>query len=174
MEPKACPTGSEPDTEFCPHTKLIIRMTLTKYQAETMGPDEEHLFVVFDNLINIRNECNCSIFSECKVPDITVKQIGYLKIIDEHGDVTFSRLAEITSNSKPTITEMVDKFVSMDCVYREKSPDDKRILYIRLTEKGRRIAKAENTALFQLIERVVDSLDDDEVKILVGILGKVR
>ncbi len=139
-----------------------------------MEPDKEHLFVVFNRLITIKNECNCAIFSECAVPDITVKQIGYLKTIDEQGDITFSRLAEITSNSKPTITEMINKFVSMDCVYREKSPDDKRILYIRLTEKGRKIAKAEKTALFRLVERVVDSLDESEVKHLAEILGKVR
>lgn len=160
--------------KYCPHTKLIIRETLTKYQAETMGPDQEHLFVVFDNLISIKNECNCAIFSECAVPDITVKQIRYLKTIDEQGDITFTRLAEITRNSKPTITEMINKFVSMDCVYREKSSDDGRILYIRLTDKGRMIAKAEKSALFRLIERVMDSLDDHEVKILIEILGKVR
>jgi len=139
-----------------------------------MESDKEHLLVVFTRLITIKNECNCAIFSEWAVPDITVKQTGYLKTIDEQGDITSSRLAEITSNSKPTITEMINKFVRMDCVYREKSSCDKRILYIRLTEKGRTIAKAEKTAVFRLVERVVGSLDESEVKTLVELLGKVR
>ncbi|WP_440949701.1 MarR family winged helix-turn-helix transcriptional regulator [Methanosphaerula subterraneus] len=105
---------------------------------------------------------------------MTVKQIAYLKVIDEQGDVTFSRLAEITRNSKPTITEMINRFVRMECVYRESCPDDGRILYIRLTEKGRKIAKAEQTALRRVIERMVHSLDEHEQELLIEILQKVR
>ncbi|WP_255336314.1 MarR family winged helix-turn-helix transcriptional regulator [Methanosarcina sp. KYL-1] len=133
----------------------------------------EHLLIVFENLFNIKSKCSCEIFSECGLSDITVKQIGYLKIIDEHGDVTFSKLAKITNNSKPTITEMINKFVKMECVYREKSPEDARIYYIRLTEKGQKIANAEQKALLRVIERMADSLDEHEMDTLIRLLDKV-
>ena len=139
-----------------------------------MMDNEEHLFEVFENLIRIRNECSCTILSECGLSDMTIKQIAYLKVIDEHGDVTFSRLAEITRNSKPTITEMINKFVRMECVYRKPCTDDKRILYIRLTDKGQKIAQAEHNALRRVIERMMDSLDEDEMDFLIGILQKIR
>jgi DNA-binding MarR family transcriptional regulator len=139
-----------------------------------MRDREEHLCEVFENLIRVKNECSCSVFSECGVSDMTVKQIAYLKTIDEQGEVTFSRLAEITRNSKPTITEMINKFVRMECVYRERCPDDGRILYIRLTEKGKRIAQAEHFALRTMIEQMVNSLDENETDLLIGILQKVR
>lgn len=135
---------------------------------------EEHLLEVFEHLLRMKNECSCTIFSECGLADMTVKQIAYLKVIDEQRDVTFSRLAEITRNSKPTITEMVNKFVRMECVYREPCPDDGRILYIRLTEKGKKIAQAEKAALYRVIERMVNSLDEQEMDLLAGILQKVR
>ncbi|MCK9579429.1 MAG: MarR family winged helix-turn-helix transcriptional regulator [Methanoregula sp.] len=135
---------------------------------------EEHLFEVLDHLVRIRNECSCSIFSECGLSDMTVKQVAYLKVIDEEGEVTFSRLAEITKNSKPTITEMVNKCVRMECAYREQSPDDGRIIYIRLTDKGKMIATAEEAALRRMIERLMDSLDEHEQELLVEILKKVR
>ncbi len=138
-----------------------------------MAEKVERLLISLEQLIRLRNETSCAILSECGVPDITVKQIGYLKIIDEHGDVTFSRLAEITRNSKPTITEMINRFESIECVYRERCPHDGRVLYIRLTEKGRRIARAEEFALSRLIERMMDSLDEDEMNVLVRILMKV-
>ncbi|HUW86574.1 MAG TPA: MarR family transcriptional regulator [Methanoregula sp.] len=135
---------------------------------------EEYLFEVFENLLRIKNECSCTIFSECGLPDMTIKQIAYLKTIDEQGEVTFSRLAEITRNSKPTITDMINKFVRMECVYRERCPDDGRVLYIRLTEKGRKIAKSEHYALRLMIERMVNSLDKYEMDLLTEILQKVR
>jgi len=139
-----------------------------------MRDREEHLCDVFENLIRVKNECSCSVFSECGLSDMTVKQIAYLKTIDEQGEVTFSRLAEITRNSKPTITEMINKFVRMECVYRERCPDDGRILYIRLTEKGKKIAQAEHFALRTMIEQMVNSLEENEADLLIEILKKVR
>lgn len=139
-----------------------------------MPDQKEHLFLVFDNLIKIKSECSCGIFSECSLSDITVKQIYYLKTIDQNRVVTFSRLAEITRNSKPTITEMINKLVRMDCVYREQCPHDGRINYIRLTGKGEKIARAEQKALQLVMERLVDSLDEHEIDVLIDILKKVR
>jgi DNA-binding MarR family transcriptional regulator len=139
-----------------------------------MVDPEEQLFEEFENLFRIKNECSCSILSECGLPDITVRQVAYLRTIDEQGEVTFSRLAEITKNSKPTITEMINRFVRMECVYREPCPDDGRILYIHLTEKGKKIAQAEQAALRQVIEKMADSLNEDELDLLIGILQKVR
>ena len=134
---------------------------------------EEQLFLEFEKLFRIKNECSCKIFSECGLSDMTVRQIAYLKIIDEQGEITFSRLAEITKNSKPTITEMINKFVRMECVYREPCPDDGRCQYICLTGKGKKIAKAEHDALRQVIEQMADSLDEHELDLLIGILQKV-
>jgi DNA-binding MarR family transcriptional regulator len=134
---------------------------------------DEHLLAVFEHLLRMKNECSCTIFSECGLADMTVKQIAYLKVINEQGDVTFSRLAEITRNSKPTITEMVNRFVRMECVYREPCPEDGRILYIRLTDKGKKIAQAEHDALRRVVERMIDSLDEHEQELLLEILRKV-
>ncbi len=135
---------------------------------------DEQLLETLEHLLMMKNECSCSIFSECGLSDMTMKQIAYLKAIDEQGDVTFSRLAEITKNSKPTITEMVNKFVRMECVYRESCCDDRRILYIRLTDKGKKIAQAERYALRRVIERMIDTLDEKELDLLIGVLEKVR
>jgi DNA-binding MarR family transcriptional regulator len=88
--------------------------------------------------------------------------------------VTFSRLAEITRTSKPTVTEMINKCVRMACAYREQCPDDGRIQYIRLTEKGRTIATAEQAALHRVVERMIESLDEDERALLIELLRKVR
>jgi DNA-binding MarR family transcriptional regulator len=139
-----------------------------------MKDREEHLARAVGHLIGIRNECSCTIVSECGLSDITVRQVAYLKVIDDEGEITFSRLAEVTRTSKPTVTEMINRCARMACVYRERCPDDGRIQYIRLTEKGRTIAQAERTALRQTIERMMNSLDEQEMDRLIEILGKVR
>jgi DNA-binding MarR family transcriptional regulator len=139
-----------------------------------MRETEEHLLELLEQLLRMKNECSCSIFSECGLSDMTVKQIAYLKTIEEEGEVTFSRLAEITRTSKPTITETINRFVRMECVYREPCPDDRRIQYIRLTERGKMIARADQAALHRMIRQMMNSLDEEELDLLVGILRKVR
>lgn len=139
-----------------------------------MADLQEQLFEELARLSRMRDECSHGILSECGLSEMTVRQITYLRTIDEHGDVTFTRLAEITNTSKPTVTEMVNRFVRMDCACRDPCPDDGRISYIRLTEKGKQIAGAEEAALRRLIERMAETLDDDELDLLVGILRKVR
>ena len=139
-----------------------------------MRGQQDLLVDLLERLIRMNNECSCNVSSECGLSELTVRQIAYLKVIDQQGEVTFSRLAEITRNSKPTITEMVNKFVRMDCVYRERCPADGRIQYIRLTEKGQKIAQAEHYALQKMIERMMDSLDERDLDLLLGILQKIR
>ena len=139
-----------------------------------MRDREEHLCEVLENLLRIKNECSCTVFAECGLSDITLRQIAYLKTIDGEGEVTFSRLAEITRNSKPTISEMINKFVRMECVYRERCPGDGRIQYIRLTDRGQRIAQAEQFAMRRMIRRMMNSLDEHEQELLIGLMEKVR
>jgi len=69
---------------------------------------------------------------------------------------------------------MINKFIKMECVYREKCQDDGRIFYIRLTEKGQMLARAEETALLKVIERMANSLNEKELDTLIEILRKVR
>jgi DNA-binding MarR family transcriptional regulator len=136
---------------------------------------KEHLFMVFENLLKVKSECSCKVFSECGVSsDITVKQVGYLKAIDKCEEVTFSRLAKITNNSKPTVTEMINKFVKMECVYRERCSSDGRVVFIRLTEKGQMVARAEDKALMRVIDKMVDILDEEEIDMLIKILQKME
>ena len=69
---------------------------------------------------------------------------------------------------------MVNKFVRMECVYREPSPDDGRIIYIRLTEKGRKIAQADHLALRRMMMLMMESLEEPDQELLIGLLEKVR
>lgn len=139
-----------------------------------MTDQEEHLFDAVAKLLRMQRECSSTIVTACGLSEVTVKQMAYLKVIDEEGEVTFSRLAERAGTSKPTITEMINRCVQMDCVYREPSPSDARVRYIRLTEKGRTVVRADEAALRRTVERMVQSLEEEEMDLLIRLLGKVE
>ncbi len=139
-----------------------------------MNTKEEHLLAALENLLRIRHECSRTIRSENDLPEMTVRQTAYLRVIDREGAITFGRLAEVTGTSRPTVTEMIDRCARMACVVRERSPEDGRIHYVRLTERGRVAARAERAALARTIERMMNSLDDQETEHLIALLAKLR
>jgi DNA-binding MarR family transcriptional regulator len=139
-----------------------------------MESKREKLFNAYENLLRVRGECAFQISNECTISDLTVRQIEYLKIIDNHRDITFSRLADITRNSKPTITEMINKFLHFDCVFKEKSSDDARVSYIRLTDKGEHVARHELITIKRVVDRILESLNEKEVEQLIALFTKVK
>jgi DNA-binding MarR family transcriptional regulator len=133
----------------------------------------EILLEAYEHLTRVKGECSCEITRECGVVDLTIKQIKYLKIMDSYGNITFIRLAEVTKTSKPTISELINKLIRLDCVYKEKSPDDRRISYIYLTQRGKDIARVEKTTMLKVVDRILVSLTNREVDILIKLFNKV-
>ena len=134
---------------------------------------KHELYQAYLRLLEIGGSCGASIAHECQAETMTPKQIYYLKIIDHNDDMTFSKLAHYTSNSKPTVTEMINRFIANGCVYKEKSANDKRVCYIHLTPKGKRIARAEEMTQIKLIERIESCLSEEEVSLLISLLNKL-
>lgn len=134
----------------------------------------EKLFETCSKIIKIKGQCSFNLINELNMSELTLRQIEYLKRFDQCDWVTTSKLAEVLDLSKPSITEMIKKFIKLDCVYKEKCPEDGRVYYIHLTEKGKCIARIEELAIKKLAERIKVSLNDDEIDILIELLSKIE
>lgn len=114
------------------------------------------------------------VFGELDMSQLTIKQIEHLNIINSCDNLTFGKLAEITALSKPTVTEMINKFIKLGCVYKERSPVDARTYYIKLTERGYKIANAHETSVDILAEQIRANLTEKEIDTLVDLIAKIR
>ena len=123
--------------------------------------------------MRIKTECRFCIVNKYGISELTLKQIEYLKKFDEHKHVTISQLAEVLNLSKPSITEMVKKFIKLDCVKKEQCNHDARVYYLFLTEKGKGIARLERIADEDFIRRVENCLSEEDIDLLIELLSKV-
>jgi DNA-binding MarR family transcriptional regulator len=121
----------------------------------------------------IKTECRYNVIKKHNISELSLKQIQYLKKFDRPKYVTISQLAAELGLSKPTVTEMVKKFIRLDYIQKEQCTRDARVYYLFLTEKGRMIARLEEIANEQFIKRVKNSLDEDDINLLIEILLKV-
>ena len=133
----------------------------------------QRLFNAFNRFMQIKTECRFQVIHKYDIFHFTIKQIEYLKKFDGRQYITISQLAEELSLSKPSITEMVKKFIQLDCLKKERCSHDARVYYLFLTDKGKRIARLEQIANEQFIRRMGKSLNEEDIELLTEILLKV-
>ena len=72
------------------------------------------LYETYSGLMKIKGECSCKLIDELNMSELTLRQIEYIKKIGKYDELTISKLAEVLNLSKPSITEMVKRFVKLD------------------------------------------------------------
>jgi DNA-binding MarR family transcriptional regulator len=136
--------------------------------------NKEKLYKTYNGLMKIKGECSCKLIDELNMSELTLRQIEYIKKIGKYDCITISRLAEILDLSKPSITEMIKKFIKLGCVYKTQCQEDGRVQYIYLTDRGKCIAKFEDLEIKRLVDKMVESLNEDEINNLINILLKIK
>jgi DNA-binding MarR family transcriptional regulator len=124
-------------------------------------------------LNRMKGQCYVNIVDDIGLSDLSIKQISYLKEIGKTCGMTTSQLAESLNLSKPTVTEMVKKFMKNEFVYKVSCPNDGRVHYIKLTEKGQKIVDVDVLTNNYLANRLINKLSEDDVRTLIVILEKM-
>jgi DNA-binding MarR family transcriptional regulator len=78
---------------------------------------------------------------DCDAAQLTVLQLQSLILISKHKTMSMGDIADEFKISLPTATVLSDKLVKMKLIKRNKSVDDRRIVNVLLTEKGKTLLK---------------------------------
>jgi len=125
-------------------------------------------------LMKLKGSCYFSVVDDLEISEMSLRQLDYLKKFNSSEGVTTSHLAEVLDLSKPTVTEMVKKFVKMNLVYKESCPSDGRVYYVKLTEKGQNIVNLEMMTWTYMAKKLNEQLDEKDLDTLVQILEKIE
>lgn len=134
----------------------------------------KRLYDTYKQLMKVKGQCSCKLIDELNMSELTLRQIEYIKKFDQYEYITTSKLAEILNLSKPSVTEMIKKFIKLGCIYKQKCSEDGRVYYIHLTEKGKCIARFDDLATKRVVDKIEESLNKDEIDILINLLSKVK
>lgn len=107
-----------------------------------------------------------SILTEQEVSKFCSNDYFYLSTINELGKPNFTMIAEELQISKPAVSVMIKKLLSMNLVEKEKSVEDRRVMYIKLTEKGKKLMKGDH-ALYNNLSKQIKSIVNNEQELLV-------
>ncbi len=122
---------------------------------------------------SLGHECNLELSDKLGMSKLQLNQLHYLKVIDRTVDITFGKLAETLNVTKPSVTEIVNKLVKLDCVEKSRCSNDKRIFYIKLTEKGRNIARLQYLAEQRVVDIIYRVFEDKELDTFITLIKKL-
>lgn len=105
----------------------------------TMNNEIEKNRQILMMLYEIMKAMRCCQKEEMFCRDVTFSQFFILDAVSRNKELRLSDLHNILSVEKSTTTRLVDPLVRQELILREKSPEDSRVVVLRLTEKGEEV-----------------------------------
>lgn len=104
---------------------------------------------------------------------LTVPQVVLLRAIEALGEVSGRALAEEVSLSQSTVSTILDRLESRGLVERYRSPNDRRVVHVRLTALGREALERAPALLHVRFIEALEQLPVPERKTILESLERV-
>ena len=105
--------------------------------------------------------------------NLTITQLHYLHAIEELEAPTFKQIVEKFKVQKSTVTDIVNRLIARNLVYKKQSDEDLRIFNLYLTEKGKELLKMESKGYYYFANKMTKCLDEDEKQLFLRLLEKI-
>ena len=133
---------------------------------DNYGTLNEELVNLFNDIMDI--EQKAIITPEFK--DITNNDMHVIDAIGVGTPKNMSSIARELSVTVGTLTIAMNSLVKKGYVVRERSSEDRRVVYISLSEKGKKAYEHHASFHRQMIQGVMEELDGKELEVLVKTL----
>ena len=90
------------------------------------------LVSLFNNVLKIEEDCVCS----GEYSDLSISEMHVIESIGLNRERTMSDTAKDLNITSGTLTIAINNLVKKGYVYRTRSEDDRRIVYIKLSPRG--------------------------------------
>jgi len=105
---------------------------------------------------------------------LTGPQLTVIKLLQELGDLSLSSLSERIRAQNSTVTGIIDRMEREGLVKRERSTTDRRVVYIRLSEKGQKLAREIQVEPMEIFRSALTDLSQSDLEHLLRILTKLQ
>jgi len=103
---------------------------------------------------------------------LSLPQLTVLNSIGDQAPCMMTQVADQASLSLSSITLIVDKLVKMELVKRERSDEDRRVVYATLTEKGQKVYQAQIAHIHQVMRKILTTLNEEEQVQFLNFFGR--
>ena len=106
--------------------------------------------------------------------DFTLSEIKALAAFRGDQEYTMGELSRNAQVAMPSMTEMIDKLEKHGMAERSRDENDRRVVKVRLTEKGKKLRKEFMQKRFNDLKAIFGRLSSAELDELIASLKKAR
>ncbi|MDF7639540.1 MarR family transcriptional regulator [Lactobacillus sp. ESL0791] len=106
--------------------------------------------------------------------DISIKEVHAIDSITMYDHKTSSQLAKELMVTAGSVTSMVNKLVRKGYVVRIQGNDDRRIVRLGLTNRGRLVYRAHDSFHRHMVKKFIAGFDDEQIAIIERALLNLR
>ncbi len=132
------------------------------------------LDAIIETMVDLYTESRRLTKQAARDVGLTGPQLTVIKLLDTFGDLSLSSLSERIRAQNSTVTGIIDRMEREGLAVRERSTSDRRVVYIRLTTKGRQLAKDIQVEPMEILRMVLSTLSRDDTRDLMRILSKLQ
>ncbi|MCL5067836.1 MAG: MarR family transcriptional regulator [Thaumarchaeota archaeon] len=104
---------------------------------------------------------------------LSIPELRVLKLLHNSTPVTMAGLSKELMLTQAAMTGLVDRLEEEGLADRVRSKEDRRIVRIALTTKGERVFREAEKIHRQFVEKVLESVEDEEILELSSVLNKL-
>lgn len=119
-------------------------------------------------------ELRCMSGDRMRRAEISFAQVHVLSMLDRHGEMPMSRVAEMLDVSLSNASGVIDRLEDRGFVERVRVADDRRVVLVRATEAGRAALVRAEVLKDELMQAILARLDDRRLERLAAALDDVR
>ena len=105
--------------------------------------------------------------------ELTFPQALVLTVLGEEGEMPISRLAQYTGSANSTVSGIVDRLEKLKLVKRVRSEDDRRVIYVTLTDEYRTMQKKMEPNVSAYLSKLLRALPGQELADICAALDKL-
>ncbi len=105
--------------------------------------------------------------------DLSLEQFLLLRLLYAKGPIRASEIAEQLLVHKSAITVRVEKLVKKGLIERQRDENDRRNVYLRLTENGRSLYESLEKNINQFVEAIVSDIPEKEMEVFLNVYEKI-
>lgn len=129
----------------------------------------ELLVRIFKDIMEIEGHCLC----RGEFADMTYNDFHVIEAIGLQEPKSMKTVAGLMDVTTGTLTKAMDGLTDKGYVIRERSKQDKRVVWVYLTEKGKAAYKHHEKFHRDMIESVKGELNEQETTVLIYTLAKL-
>ena len=122
----------------------------------------EYLTSIFNNVLVIEEVS----LRGSRFKDISIKEMHTVDVIGNFSDVTPSFVSKELMVTLGTVTTCLNNLERKGYIERIRSDQDRRVVYLHLTKKGRLVHRLHRRFHKAMVEKVIDGMSPEEINVM--------